>query len=571
MPTNLRQGEDQKVCSHCRQAFEIPTEDLQFYALVSPLIGGERQMIPPPTHCPACRRQRRLAWRNEMTLYRRTCDYSKKPILSIYSSDKPFIVYDSDVWNSDVWDPLMYGRDIDWNRPFFDQWNDLHLSAPLPSFNIRTQNENSEYTNLSARNKNCYLIFASNDNEDCYYGTYLHRNHRAVDCFFTFDSESCYECTDCNSCTRLFWSIYCRNCSDSLFLESCQGCQHCIGCVNLVNKSYHIGNKPCTKDEFEREWNAILTSRSAFASARSALEALAFSLPHKSMVGFSNENVSGDHMRGCRNVSESFDVTDDEDCKYCVWMHQSKNCYDCYGWGISGELGLENHLTGENFYNVLFSESCWGNVNNLLYCRYCLNGSANLFGCIGLQHKEYCILNKQYTKEEYEQLVPKLIEHMQRHGEYGEFFPVQLSPYGYNETVAQEYFPMRETEVRSLGWKWREEHNEAPKVDKIVSALQLPDSIADVPDEITQWAVTCAVTGKPFRITAHELKFYRDMGIPLPQTCFEQRHRGRMKKRTPRQLWKRECMKCGKEIETAYAPDRPEIVYCEECYLREVY
>jgi hypothetical protein len=26
--------------------------------------------------------------------------------------------------------------------------------------------------------------------------------------------------------------------------------------------------------------------------------------------------------------------------------------------------------------------------------------------------KEYCILNKQYTKEEYEILVPKIIEHM---------------------------------------------------------------------------------------------------------------------------------------------------------------
>ena len=38
--------------------------------------------------------------------------------------------------------------------------------------------------------------------------------------------------------------------------------------------------------------------------------------------------------------------------------------------------------------------------------------------------------------------------------------------------------------------------------------------------------------------------------------------------RLPRRLWHRKCMKegCENEFETAYAPDRPEIVYCERCY-----
>jgi len=31
---------------------------------------------------------------------------------------------------------------------------------------------------------------------------------------------------------------------------------------------------------------------------------------------------------------------------------------------------------------------------------------------------KYCILNKQYSKEEYEELVPKIIEHMQKTGEW---------------------------------------------------------------------------------------------------------------------------------------------------------
>ena len=39
---------------------------------------------------------------------------------------------------------------------------------------------------------------------------------------------------------------------------------------------------------------------------------------------------------------------------------------------------------------------------------------------------------------------------MKSTGEWGEFFPHEMSPFGYNETVAQEYFPMTEDEVRSM-------------------------------------------------------------------------------------------------------------------------
>ncbi len=49
-------------------------------------------------------------------------------------------------------------------------------------------------------------------------------------------------------------------------------------------------------------------------------------------------------------------------------------------------------------------------------CFYCklLTGCQNCFGCISLRNASYCILNKQYTKEEYEALVPQIIEHMSK-------------------------------------------------------------------------------------------------------------------------------------------------------------
>jgi CxxC-x17-CxxC domain-containing protein len=44
-----------------------------------------------------------------------------------------------------------------------------------------------------------------------------------------------------------------------------------------------------------------------------------------------------------------------------------------------------------------------------------------------------------------------------------------------------------------------------------------------------------------------------------------------MAQRNPRKLYERKCHKCDKEIKTTYSPDRKELVYCEECYNKEIY
>ncbi|MBI4975519.1 hypothetical protein HZC20_02470 [Candidatus Peregrinibacteria bacterium] len=84
------------------------------------------------------------------------------------------------------------------------------------------------------------------------------------------------------------------------------------------------------------------------------------------------------------------------------------------------------------------------------------------------------------------------------------------------------------------------------------------------------FAIKCEVTGKLFKITSQELKFYRKHRIPLPRRSPNQRHLDRFTQRNPRKFWKRKCDKCGEEIQTTYSPDRQEKVCCEECYLKDV-
>ncbi len=558
-----------RTCTNCGKPFTVSDADLAFLAKISPVIGGRKHDIPAPTHCPDCRQQRRLTWRNERKLYHRTCDLTGQDIISTYSPDKPHKVYSPDAWNSDKWNALEHGRDFDFNRPFFEQMRELQEAVPRIALNV-VSNENSPYINLSGYNKNCHLIFAAEYNEDCLYGRQVIKSKSCVDTLNCYESERCYEVIDCEKNYNLAFSKDCSGCTDSFFLSDCKGCNDCLFCINLRNKKYHIFNKEYSKEEFEQQKTIILQRLQAEGSAALQQEFRQFTLqhPHRDLFKINCENADGDFLQNSRNLRHCFDLSYADECAYVYTGFQVKDLMDvCHTTEM--EIGYEGVSFGYKAYNCMFTHSSWSS-NNSFYCDI-VQSCTDCFGCICLRQQKFCILNKQYTKEEYEELVPRIIDHMKKTGEWGEFFPHNLSPFAYNETLAQEYYPMNKEEVTARGWQWREEVEEAPQVDKVVPASQLPASIDDVPDDILQWAVLSEESQKPFRIIKQELQFYRDMHLPLPRITPDERHAKRMQQRNPRQLWDRQCMKCGKGIKTTYAPDRPEIVYCEECYLASVY
>ena len=123
----------QKTCSSCSSGFEITKEDLAYYDRISPVIGGKKHQVPPPTLCPDCRQQRRAAHLNELKLYKRSCDLTGKMIVSNFHPDNRHVVYDQAKWYSDAWDPLSYAQDVDFSRPFFGQYKELCDAVPHPS------------------------------------------------------------------------------------------------------------------------------------------------------------------------------------------------------------------------------------------------------------------------------------------------------------------------------------------------------------------------------------------------------------------------------------------------------
>lgn len=123
---------------------------MDFYNKISPTFAGQKFQIPAPTLSPDERQRRRLAFRNERHLYTRYCDASKKPIISIYSPDKPYKVYDQKIRWSDSWDALDYGRAFDFGKTFTEQFGELMREVPMaPLTNEFTKQENCGYINSS--------------------------------------------------------------------------------------------------------------------------------------------------------------------------------------------------------------------------------------------------------------------------------------------------------------------------------------------------------------------------------------------------------------------------------------
>jgi len=293
--------------------------------------------------------------------------------------------------------------------------------------------------------------------------------------------------------------------------------------------------------------------------------------PFKEFHGHNTENCSGDYLVNCKDTHASFDCENVERAKFCYQVVTgAKNIYDIYQYGLQLQESLECTISGENSYHLLFTLG--GNVScsDLLYCWY-MENSKSCLGCVNMKHASYCILNKQYSKEEYEKLAPKIIEHMKRTSEWGEFLPAPKSLFGYNKTTAQMYYPLSAADARKKGWAWDDEEAPTPDVKKTIDANMLPDNQKDIPDDILNWAIRCEITSRPFKIQPQELAFYRTQKLPIPHRHWYQRHLDRFAQRNPRTFWQRNCAKCKKEIQTTYAPDRPEIVYCEKCYLKEVY
>ena len=579
---------ENRICQNCKKDFIIEPDDFGFY---------EKIKVPPPTFCPECRLKRRLYHYNKRALYKRLCAFCKKETFSMYNENEQITVYCNTCWWSDAWDPFSYARTYDFSRTFFEQIKEMLKEVPWMALGVEQPTMvNSPYCNGAGRLKNAYLVFFGDMVEDSSYCDTCTNIKNCLDCYMTYESEHCYECVDIRKCYRIFYSTDCEESYDIYFSKNLVGCSNCFGCINLRNKNYCIFNEQYSKEEYDKKIvNLIDFSNKDVGTILKETYKDSLKYPQKYMHGKQNIGVTGDYVSYSKNSKTIYQSNGVEDSKYCFlnYLSPTKDCYDYCFYGENAIEVYETIKSGTNLNHVLFSNGCFPEGHFLEYCHYCI-GCHNIFGCIGLRNKEYCIFNKQYSKEEYFELREKIIKHMNEmpyvnfagiEYKYGEFFPIEFSPFTYNESIIQEIFPCSENEALSEGFSWREK--KVRNYIITIKNIEIPKNIKEADESIINEIIECAhfsdTCTDDFRITKEEIKFYKKMNIPLPRFCPNCRHEKRLKIRNTMKLWTRNCMcdkenhhnhsgaKCDEKFETTYSPDRPEIIYCEKCYQQEVY
>ncbi|MEK7564047.1 MAG: hypothetical protein AAB510_00560 [Patescibacteria group bacterium] len=578
------QKED-KNCQNCKSEFSIEPEDFSFY---------EKMKVNPPTFCPDCRFQRRLLFRNNRVFYKSECILCKKSLLTVYNQKRNFTVYCRLCWLSDKWDPINYGQEYDFSKPFFEQFKELQHKVPRANL-YQTNFISSEYCNYGKDLKECYLLFGGINNERVSFANQLFDSRDSFDIAFSEKIELSYEVFESTRSNKLFFSRYSDDCVDSSYLVDCRNCISCFGCVGLVNKQYCVWNVQYSKEEYKKIMEELNTgSYEKHKENLNKLHELEIKVPKRYARIYKSVDSDGDNLSEVRNTHYSFSSRQVENSKYLFFCRNNTNeTYDTSFQGYQTELVYEiAHGFGGS--NQAFGVRNFSN-QDARYNEEC-HDCKDIFGCEGLRKKQYCILNKQYSKEEYNELLPKIIKHMEempyvdskgRVYKYSEFFPSELSSFAYNETIAQEYFPLTKGEALEKGYEWEDGEKRNYQID--INTEDIPDNITDVTDDIVGKVLPCLHKGackqqctEAFKIVPEEFKFYKRMNLPFPRLCPNCRHYERINSRNPLKLWNRSCMcskmghshgneKCVIEFKTSYAPEGPGMIYCEKCYQQEVY
>ncbi len=534
----------ERECKTCQQTFSLSAIELENHNKLVATIGEQKIALPLPTHCSNCSNQKRLRWINYSNLYSRTCDACQKEIITMYRPDSDYIVYCADCYLDKTNSQLDYDK----NQSFFSQFRQLMKIQPWQALNNDSAGaaNNSAYTNYAAKNQNCYLLFGGGNNEDCYYCCQIQASRNCADCTFCENVELCTEMLNCYCCYNSSYLVNCRSSRDCYFSYDLSNCSHCLFSSGLRNKEYYIFNKAYSKEEYEkyRQDNFYTASFSRWQQLVEQFETWYQNTVRQNLNNRQTEECLGNDLQYSKNTS-GFYVNKSEDCRNLLSGNLCKNVSDIFS-ADSSELCYQG-VNIRRSYNIICSSFCVRSDNVLYSLRF--KDCKNCFGCVGLINKEYCILNKQYSKEAYEDLVLHIIREMQEDGAWGEFFADEFSPFHYEETFANDVFPMEKPEFI---------------ISSYVSTL--PDNINDTDSTITKDAQTCFTCSKAYRITEQELSLSKQLQIPLPRSCYHCRHEIRQRRRPNFRLHKTTCTQCHKDIHTNYHNDQGLKIYCEDCY-----
>lgn len=454
-----------------------------------------------------------LAFWQHTSLFKRKCDRTGKDLISIFSEDCPYPVWDRDEWIANANPPSII---FDPTKKFFDQLWELFQHCPLPH-NTIIGTENCEYTDDWWYSKKCFLCHSGFKCEDVYYSYRIFEGRNCFFCVFCNNCELCTDLTNCTNCYNLTYALDCSQCKDSAFLFDCRNCTDCLFSYNLRNKQYCIENKQYSKEEYEslkQQYN--FSSRSTYEAAKVHFKELLFTKAWWKANHYDRtENVQGDYLREVKDASEAYFVDKGQDVVNCFRAFDVKDTVNSVGCFGAELVAYTVFLGSEGVYNISYSVNLV-DCKFMEYCLFCVK-CEHCFGCAGLVGKKYCIFNKEYAPEEYENELLKIKSAQKAEGSYGQLFPASFAPGTYEETLAPVYFPLTRDEQSHL--QFRVSKDAIYTTSEYLPVSALPDDITVTGDKVTNLAFFDEIAQKPFTIQPFDIEHSKSQHVPLPN-CF---------------------------------------------------
>lgn len=505
-----------------------------------------------------------MQFRNVYTLYTDVCDLCGKNTLSVWGEHPKFPIYCKECWFSDKWKPVE--MDVDVDKPFFDQFQKLLDISPHLARIVADPMVNSDYCNHVSSIKNCYMCFNASNVEDCYYNYGSKGNKSCFDAIMSNDGELLYDSMNCHQSYQVFWSEFALNCTDCYFLYDCMGCSNCTLSTGLRHKEYVFENVQLTKEQYEEKVKELQSgSYEKIEAYKQRFVELKNNYLKKFRIGVHNEDVSGNFIFRSKNVIDSFDDDSCEDSVNMFNVRIGKDSLDIVAFGLEFEQCYSCATAGLKSMNMKYCWNSYENCTNLEYCALVIS-SSDCFGCVCARKKEYAILNKQYSKEEYEAKVKILKAKMTERGEYGQMYRKDMVPFAYNESIAGSAMPLSKQEVEARGYRWVEKKIPTVPQNKLYTPV---DDIHDISwKDIEGKVLICEKSKRPFKVLKQEFDFYKAHHIPLPRLHPEVRIFTRYPSDMMFNLHEAQCNNCETTVQTSMPKE--EKILCEKCYQNAV-
>lgn len=417
------------------------------------------------------------------------------------------------------------------------------LLLDQPRSNLKQVNvENCEYADTVVKSKNCYYSFGAFYCENVYYGRYSRKCTNCNGVTFCLNCEWCSECVDCVNCYMVDYAKDCQNCSECQFCTDCYGCKNCFGCSGLYQKQYCFFNQQLSKEEYEKRLAAIdLKDPQQRKMIEQKMEELKKSSINLATHHFRTEDCVGDHLSECKNCYQCYDSFALEDCLYCIETNGNKDCCDltvCF----ENEACYSSILSPLNYNcNFLYQTE---SSSESEFCAFSKN-LKNCFGCAYLQNKQFYILNKPYSEQDYKIKVEQIKKELIAGGDYN------LLLYFVSDYETQRALNESDSAIQS-----------SLPINNLTNHFMIKN--------VAPLVCKNSDCGKEFNIIDQEEKFYTMKKLPLPEFCPACRHKQRMALRNERKLYPRKCDNCKQGMLSTFPQESPYKVYCQKCFWENI-